>query len=653
MALNETASKLAAFYQKLEDEKLNKERFYIKGRLQEKINQIETAIIPLKEQEGKSEKERQCLSEVGEKIKKLVNLTEKLEDKFSIFIIGDGNVGKSTVVNSLLGQEAAKMKFDPMTWKIDVFYENEKDEVQLVHYDGKGNKIAYLEKDEAEKLITEEEARRDESVQEIRSCIKEKTELLEKVCKAQHVPYREVAEKLEAYKERVWDEKLYTSSIIEAKWPVETNDILTNFQVVDTPGLRQNRMASSLQESIKKYYDEADGIIWVLDMNKIAMNSTKNYIEEIETELFKGKACDQKRMLALLNRSDCIRTEEEKETILEQAKAMYAEEFNEIIPFSATMALKGRLEADEALIEQSGYGKLEQYIRAYFLQGANEAKISKTLSEIQKEEMKFQVVVSYYIEELQGRVKEHMADGSKVEDAFKKLESNCMAQLENMIMSYQHTVQANIERFAGDLFESKEGKEMILKEDIFKISLYQREVKDLLKDILRQVEAIKAESLDKLLIREISEHPLEKAQKSLDITKYFEFLDDELGIEKVESHPIIKLMSGISAVKKLVDKPHIEQCKKQLTEGLIQAVHKMNGQLVELVTEELLQEKKQILYLKKKRFIEVYGEDSTRINQLYALKTVDYLLSQPTRKSTIVDYIKGVGELEWNNTLTS
>ena len=653
MGLNETASMLAAFYQKLEDEKLNKERFYIKSRLQEKINQIDTAIIPLKEQEGKSEKERHCLSEVGEKVKNLMNLTEKLEDKFSIFIIGDGNVGKSTVVNSLLGQEAAKMKFDPMTWKIDVFYENEKDEVQLVHYDRKGNKVAILDQEEAEKLIEEEEGRRDKSVQEIRSCIKEKTELLEKVCKAQHIPYREVAEKLDAYKERVWNEKLYTSSIIEAKWPVETNDILANFQVVDTPGLRQNRMASSLQESIKKYYDEADGIIWVLDMNKIAMNSTKNYIEEIENELFKGKACDQKRMLALLNRSDCIRTEEEKQAILEQAKAMYADEFNEIIPFSATTALKGRLEADEALVEQSGYRKLDQYIRTYFLQGANEVKISKTLNEIQKEEMKFQVVVNYYIEELQGRVKEHMTAQEEVENAFEKLESGCIPQLENMIMSYQHMVQANIERFTGDLFEKREDKELILREDIFKISLYQKEVSDLLQDILRQVKEIKAEFLDKLLIREASKHPLEEAQKAVDITKYFEFLDSDLGMEKVESHPIIKLMSGISAVKKLVDKPYIEQCKQQLIEGLIKAIHMMNEQLVELVKEALLQEKRQILYLKQKRFIEVYGEDSTRINQLYALKTVDYLLSQPTRKSTIVDYIKGVGEVEWNNTLTS
>ena len=37
------------------------------------------------------------------------------------------------------------MNFKLIKWKIDVFYENEKDEVQLVHYDRKGNKVAILD----------------------------------------------------------------------------------------------------------------------------------------------------------------------------------------------------------------------------------------------------------------------------------------------------------------------------------------------------------------------------------------------------------------------------------------------------------------------------------------------------------------------------
>lgn len=652
MALNEVASKLAAFYQKLEDEKLNKERFYIKARLQDKIDKIETAIIPLNQKEGKSEKEKQCLAELQDEIRKLNLLTYKLEEKFSIFVIGDGNTGKSTVVNSLLGQSVAKMKFDPMTWKIDVFHEAESGEVQLINYDKKGSQIAVLSEEDAKQLIDEEEAKREESIKKIRNAIKEKTDLLSKVCKAQGVPYREVAEKLEAYKQRVWQEELYTSSIIEARWPVASNEILANFQIVDTPGLRQNRIASPLQESIKKFYDEADGIIWVLDMNKIATNSTKAYIEEIENELFtKGKACDQKRMLALLNRSDCVRTKEERDAILTQAKSMYQEEFNEILPYTATMALEGKLNKDEVLLEQSGYNELDTYIRKYFLQGANEVKTEKTVKEIQKEEIKFQVVVSYYMDELQGRLKEHIASGNKLEGEFEQLERDSLLQLQDMITSYDHTVQARIERFAESLFEAEVDKEHVLREEIFSIDSYQNELKELLLNIAKKIEHLQADYMDKLTLRRINEHPLRASAKKVDLSDYFSFIQDDLGIEKVEGQLIRKLVSGIQAVKKLVDKPHVQQCKEKLLEGLKCALAVLKIDFTEELKQNLMQEKRQILYIRQQRFNEVYGDDSTRINQLYALKSVEKLLSEPTRESTITDYIKGMGEGEWNNTL--
>ena len=87
MALNHVANKLAAFYEKLEAERLNQERFYIKARLEEKINKIQEAIIPLEEQGKQSEKEYQCLVEIKGQIKKLLELANKLEEKFSIFVI--------------------------------------------------------------------------------------------------------------------------------------------------------------------------------------------------------------------------------------------------------------------------------------------------------------------------------------------------------------------------------------------------------------------------------------------------------------------------------------------------------------------------------------------------------------------------------------
>lgn len=654
MALNDVASKLAAFYERLEVEQLSQERFYIKARLEEKINQIQTAIIPLEQQEGQAEKEDQCLSEIKRQIKKLLELANKLEEKFSIFVIGDGNAGKSTVVNSLLGQVVAKMKFDPMTWKIDVFHEEDEKGVQLVTYGTKGNQVTTLSVEDAKAFIDEEEAKRETSVQKIQECIKEKMDTIHKVCKAQHIPYKEVADKIEAYKERVWQEKLYTSVVIEAKWPVATNELLANFQIVDTPGLRQNRMASYLQDSIKKYYDEADGIIWVLDMNKIAMNSTKTYIQEIESKLFtNGKACDQKRMLALLNRSDCVRSEEERAAILTQAKAMYGEEFNAILPFSATMALKGRLEEDKVLLEQSGYEAVFNYIQTHFLKGAIEAKTQKTLREIQREEIKFQVLVSYYIQETEERLREHLANKKQIIDRFKQLEVESKEQLNNMIVSYEHIAKSHIEKFTEALFETKADKEQLLKEEILNTTKHQEEIKALLKDILKQVERMRMEYMDKEGMIRITVHPLQSLIDTFELTKYLTFLGEDLGLEKVEEHPLRKLVSSISVVKKMVDKPYIEQCKEKLFEGVRQAVEAMTTQLTDEVQTSLLQERQQILEIRQRQFDEVYGDDKVRINELYALKTIEKLLSEPTRESTVIDYIKGMGEGEWSSTLTS
>ena len=663
MALNDVVSKLATFYQKLEDRKLNEERFYIKARLEEKINEIEKAIIPLEKQEEQSEKERQCLKEIKIGVERLRNLGNKLEEKFSIFVIGDGNVGKSTVVNTLLGQEAAKMKFDPMTWKVDVFYaEKQPDDifdkdnakVQLVTYEPRKNKVEVVSYKEAEQRIDEEERKRDESINKIQTCIKEKIEILNKVCKAQHIPYREVASKLEAYKAKLWEEELYRSSIIEAKWPVEANELLDNFQIVDTPGLRQNRGTDILKESIAKYYEEADGIIWVLDINKIAMNSTRDYINEIEeTLLTKGKACDQKRMLALLNRSDCIRTEEEKKAILEQARSMYSEEFNEMLPFSASLALKGRLEGDDSLLEVSGFNTLEAYIQSHFLKGAIENKTQKVLSEIQREEIKFEVMLSYYAKEITEGLQHFEVNNEEIAQRFSEIEAESLKQLENMILSYRHTVEAAIEKEAEALLDVKGDKENWLREKILSIARAEKEVKELLEHIADEVEHTRAVYLNKEGIRKISEEPIRDFIDTVQIGTYFEALQEDLALDKQEDSPLRKLVSGMSMVKKLVDRPLIDSYKEKLYEGIEEVTERFHQEIAQELRIVLQKEKLQLLEIRKKQVDESYGKDELRINSMKVLKQIDSILQASSRESHVKDYIKGIGEGEWKNILTN
>ena len=257
------------------------------------------------------------------------------------------------------------------------------------------------------------------------------------------------------------------------------------------------------------------------------------------------------------------------------------------------------------------------------------------------------------MQEIEEGLKGHIATKKQITSDFEMLEEESKERLSNMIMSYEHIVQPHIEKFTEVLFETKADKELLLKEEILNISQYQDEIKELLKDILKQVNRMSGQYLDKDGMNRVAEYPLENLIASFEIEKYLDFLEDDLGLEKIESHLFRKLVSNLGVVKKMVDRPYIEQCKEKLFAGLKQAVETMTTQLTDEVKISLLQERQQILEIRQRQFDEIYGDDKVRISQLYALKTKDKLLSQPTRVSTVVDYIKGMGEGEWNNILIS
>ena len=48
-------------------------------------------------------------------------LANQLDEKFSLFIMGSGKNGKSTLINALLGQKKAAVNILPKTWKIDIY----------------------------------------------------------------------------------------------------------------------------------------------------------------------------------------------------------------------------------------------------------------------------------------------------------------------------------------------------------------------------------------------------------------------------------------------------------------------------------------------------------------------------------------------------
>lgn len=97
-------------------------------------------------------------------------LNEDLSKPFKIFIIGSGNYGKSTLINSLLGGDYAVTDIIPKTWKIDVY--NKTTDSNNVHLHYKDGTTRTVNKKEAIHIIDEEEQRVEEANRKIRKILR-------------------------------------------------------------------------------------------------------------------------------------------------------------------------------------------------------------------------------------------------------------------------------------------------------------------------------------------------------------------------------------------------------------------------------------------------------------------------------------------------
>lgn len=82
-------------------------------------------------------------------------LHQHVNEKMMIFIVGNGNAGKSTLLNALVGADIAKTDELPNTWKIDVYSPDVEVGKAEIHYIN--GEIKYVTEIEAKRIIDEEE----------------------------------------------------------------------------------------------------------------------------------------------------------------------------------------------------------------------------------------------------------------------------------------------------------------------------------------------------------------------------------------------------------------------------------------------------------------------------------------------------------------
>ena len=295
--------------------------------------------------------------------RKIDNLAKELSNPFLLFIVGTGKFGKSTLINSLLECEIAETDMLPKTWKIDVFYGGNGNKAEIRYADGHSELKSFSD---TKKIIAEEEKKREASEEFVQEEF-DKTKGYLKTIQAK----KEKLEELRKY-------KLYKSDIVEVHWPVASNDLLRNFRLVDTPGIKQNLSMGHIDASAADYYGKADGIIWLLAADKISAKETRDSIEEVLNHF--GKRTDN--IIAVLNKIDLVEQNGGLEAVvktLHEANKLYGDIFNDIIPISAGNALKGILKKDLRRIEKSGLPQLIAVINRRFYKKAQGIQITSKI----------------------------------------------------------------------------------------------------------------------------------------------------------------------------------------------------------------------------------------------------------------------------------
>lgn len=425
---------------------------------------------------------------------------EDFHDKLMIFIVGDGNVGKSTLLNTFVGYKAAETSFVPLTWKIDVFDPGQKD-VTLLKFNDGTRKTLLVEK--AKEYLSVEEAKTKTARKKYNEKLKE---VKDKV---------KTSAELEEHKKHLGQELLYVSTVTEARWPVKHNWILDQCLLVDTPGMNQYLNEHDQIGSITDYYHKADGIIWLLDGNTIASSNPQSTMEKLDASMSQvGGLRDN--IIAVVNKIDLVEQNDGVQgvsRVMKDAHRIYQNKFRHIVGISSKLAFDGIVNDDETALEKSGIRTLTETMKDVFISKSQEVKttskmqgnqklmnlvdheITSLRKVLEKLSMKYQVIQSKYqpLREL----------------LLKELEEEIQMYFDNYLLETKARIQSKVDSLAKG-----EGEDFILKE-MYEITRMEKEWAKLLE---RQGERIFQEMKKWEEFSMISEYTYIKVNHALSIT---------------------------------------------------------------------------------------------------------------------------------------
>lgn len=287
---------------------------------------------------------------------------DNFDDKLMIFIVGNGNVGKSTLLNALVGKEVAKTNFLPTTWKIDVYSPELSEHKAIIKYTN--GKQETLNIDKAKEKVTEEEVKSKESNKTYKEKLKQEL---------RDVRNKQQIDEIKMYLNKKY---IYKSNISEVRWPVKSNWLLERCLLVDTPGLNQELNSLEQLGDVNSYYHKADGVIWILNGTTIATETPNKLLRELDDSL-ENVGGLRDNIIGVINRIDLLKKnggQEQVDKVYNDATNHFGDKFTDIIGVSAKQAYEGIINDDKNIVKESGILELQNAIRNIFLSKANTVK---------------------------------------------------------------------------------------------------------------------------------------------------------------------------------------------------------------------------------------------------------------------------------------
>lgn len=443
------------------------------------INNIEHYAINKYTQNSEGSEFSKFINDSKSLISEISATKNDMSQPFSLYVIGAGKAGKSTLINALVGVEVATVGVLPKTWKVDRFFDDDTGKA-VIHYKD-GTPIDTISQITAVKLVEEEEKKRKDSEKNI---LKKRRE--------HYLLYPNLTlEEKEGITRNLNDLYLYQSNIRQVEWAIDIkntdNSILKKFSIIDTPGVGQNHSGKDKVNHVGEditAFSQADGMLWVLDATTLAAATPEAILRDLEDSSV-GITTNNK--IAVLNRIDSIRDSMGEEGVRRTklaAQKMLGNYFTTIIPFSAKEAFNAVVSNNKNDLHNSGYDEIFNSINDVFSKEST-SRISKKADRLNN------TLIYKYDRDLQPYINRLTVDEQLLKTTYDLLQKSLQSlktDLENsklnFLEEYRTNVELNIENYAAsylDVIEDSE-RNVFLSEYIFKTDDMQLKINKLFKN---------------------------------------------------------------------------------------------------------------------------------------------------------------------------